>query len=130
MVYSLPCHPRNFRTVRAFGSSTQYTVPQGKIFVLTALGVQVSSGTAPSGLIAPLPTLYVNGAIALRGGMTGYISNPAYALREFQGPTTNWTKVPDGMAFQAGTVLSVAVNITALPNQWYRGRFAGYLVSV
>src|SRR6188768_4081691 len=113
MPFSFPCHPREIRTLRTVGTAgviSSYTVPAGKIWVLTALGVTRPAGTSLVGLIAPMATLYANDIVVLRGSITGYISNEWLNLREQHAPMTMWSKVPKGISFPAGTVLKVGAH--------------------
>lgn len=129
MTLSFPCHPRDFRTLRGAANAT-YTVPAGKRFVVTAIGsTKQQTAASPLGLIAPLSDLYANGVLVLRGGALGYIGAQALALQEIYGPMINWSPVPEGLQFPAGTVLQVRQVMTAFPAPYiWTGRIAGYLL--
>ena len=108
-------HPRDMVVIR---EGTPYTVPAGRLFVLTALGaVSGDTGSSP-----PARTRFlVDGQDEIVGISKVAISDPAFS---FPGGTgTSMQAVPLGFTAQAGSVLTVLFGPSGLTD----ARAWGYL---
>lgn len=111
-------HPRDMVTIK---EGTPYTVPTGKIFVLTGLGTTVLNEELSTPVV-----FTADGVTEQRGGTYGPASATVVGGSRFYHDVCTGAPTPPGMTYAAGVVLAVTGGAASGTD----GRAWGYIAPV